>query len=399
MILYISLFTLFLSLSQSVYNFRVNKNALYLTGFLIPMSLLGLLHYYNMNSDNVFGLAIMYGHFMPIYYLAGPMLFFYVRGTLLDTSRLQWWDFLHFIPFIVGLISIFPYYFVSFESKLEMCTRLISDINFYKTNTISWLFDNSVNLIVRFLSLLLYSLAGTFLLFRYLYQQRRMISASRNKKIITLWLFLLIVLTIGIAMNYLHYLYSFYATNVFTKETANSITMNSIAGISFSLIPIILICFPRILYGLPLAKTIQENWLEKTPKTSMFGEQKKSEIDENHAFFENLSQTILEYLQKEKPFTDNDFSISILAEKLNLPKHHLYYCFNSVLNTKFTTVRTQMRVDYAKECLLNGDLDRLSMEGIWSKSGFSSKTNFFVSFKEITQMTPLDFIKLHDLKS
>jgi AraC-like DNA-binding protein len=34
-----------------------------------------------------------------------------------------------------------------------------------------------------------------------------------------------------------------------------------------------------------------------------------------------------------------------------------------------------------------------SMEGIWTKCGFSSKTNFFVAFKEVTGMTPLEFSK------
>jgi methylphosphotriester-DNA--protein-cysteine methyltransferase len=37
------------------------------------------------------------------------------------------------------------------------------------------------------------------------------------------------------------------------------------------------------------------------------------------------------------------------------------------------------------------------MEGIWTKAGFSSRTSFFVSFKEITGQTPLDFIKTNKL--
>ena len=34
-----------------------------------------------------------------------------------------------------------------------------------------------------------------------------------------------------------------------------------------------------------------------------------------------------------------------------------------------------------------------SMEGIWMKAGFTSKTSFFVSFKEETGMTPLEYVK------
>ena len=109
--------------------------------------------------------------------------------------------------------------------------------------------------------------------------------------------------------------------------------------------------------------------------------------------FQKLTEKIMDYLKTEKPFTDPNYSLEDLAQHLELQKHHLYYCFNTILNSRFTTIRTQLRVEYAKECLLKGDLDTLSMEGIWTKTGFSSRTSFFVSFKEITGQTPLDFIK------
>ena len=84
-----------------------------------------------------------------------------------------------------------------------------------------------------------------------------------------------------------------------------------------------------------------------------------------------------------------------LAKQLDVPKHHIYYCFKSILDTKFTTLRSQLRVEYAKELLLNGELGKMSMEGIWSKTGFSSRTNFFVTFKEISGLTPLEYIQIN----
>jgi transcriptional regulator GlxA family with amidase domain len=103
------------------------------------------------------------------------------------------------------------------------------------------------------------------------------------------------------------------------------------------------------------------------------------------------------YLEKEKPFINPEFSIDDLAKNLDLQKHHLYYCFNSILQIKFTSLRTKLRVNHAKEILLSGDLTMMSMEGIWTKAGFSSRTNFFVSFKEETGLTPLEFIKNKNL--
>ena len=108
----------------------------------------------------------------------------------------------------------------------------------------------------------------------------------------------------------------------------------------------------------------------------------------------DLAKLIQDYLKNEKPFIDPKFSLDDLAKQLDVPKHHLYYCLNSILNIKFITLRTQMRVEYAKELLLNGNLESVSMEGIWTKTGFSSRTNFFVTFKEVTGYTPLEFIKL-----
>jgi len=55
------------------------------------------------------------------------------------------------------------------------------------------------------------------------------------------------------------------------------------------------------------------------------------------------------YLKTEKPFVDPKFSLDDLAKQLDVPKHHLYYCLNSVLDIKFTTLRKQIRVEYAKE--------------------------------------------------
>ena len=203
-------------------------------------------------------------------------------------------------------------------------------------------------------------------------------------------LFIIIIIAIAGSINYLILTYVFFSNSNLTNEIISSFDVNFYAGVIFGLVPIIIIFSPKVLYGLPM--------IEKKPtEASHFNETTSpSFIDSEETeqkYFQNLTDQAMGFLKKEKPFVNPDFSLEVLAKKLNSPKHHLYYCFNTVLNTKFTTVRTQMRVEYARECLLNGDLKQLSMEGIWINAGFSSKTNFFVSFKEVTGQTPLDFIK------
>lgn len=132
------------------------------------------------------------------------------------------------------------------------------------------------------------------------------------------------------------------------------------------------------------------------PKNKIAGKTKLKQSDKvENLEMEELTEAMQNYLKTERPFIDPNFSLDDLAKQLDVPKHHLYYCLNSVLDIKFTTLRTQLRVEYAKELLLSDSLKRVSMEGIWPKTGFSSRTNFFVTFKEVTGYTPIEFIKIN----
>ena len=397
MILYLAITTIVLSVVQAVYNYKINRNSIYLAGYLILISLLGLLHLFSVYPKSSFYLAIIYGHFMPLFYLAGPMLFFYIRGTLKDNSKLSKWDLIHFLPALIGLVSIFPYYFEPFNYKLDIANQIMRDINTHKRINISWLYNNAFNLPARTILLFFYAMACLIMTIRYTLKNKYA-TLSKQKKITLHWLYIIILIAIAGSINYLILNYIFFSNSDLTHEIISSYDVNFYVGITFSLVPVLIVVSPKVLYGLPVTQknSIQAtDYLDETiDSTDSVNSEETEQI-----YFQNLTTKAMEYLQKEKPFVNPHFSLAVLAEKLDVPKHHLYYCFNTVLKTKFTTVRTQMRVDYAKECLLNGDLNKLSMEGIWYKAGFSSKTNFFVSFKEVTQMTPLDFIKINQLET
>jgi YesN/AraC family two-component response regulator len=188
--------------------------------------------------------------------------------------------------------------------------------------------------------------------------------------------------------------------NIITREQISNEVYNYITAFSYSLIPIVMLIFPEVLYGIPKVtrKKIElfkseNNYLSKRINTTI----EKPENKEENPEMNELANLIQNYLLTEKPFVDSKFSMDDLAKQLDVPKHHIYYCFKSILDTKFTTLRSQLRVEYAKELLLNGELGKMSMEGIWSKTGFSSRTNFFVTFKEISGLTPLEYIQINSV--
>lgn len=398
MILLLSIFTLILTCILTIYNYQINKNVIYLSGLLTLLSLSGLLHYFIILSESEIGVAFFYTHFMPLLYLQGPLLFFYVNGTIKDEFKFNWKKGLHFLPFIIALLSITKYYFVPWQEKLNIARAIIASPEILLSIDKYNIGNHFINLPARTILLLIYCLATLYLLIRY--SSKNKIDQSLSAKIIK-WLYFITIIVFICAISYMLLIYEFVINNIRTREQISKEIYNYFTAFSYSLIPIMMLVFPEVLYGIPkinrkkidLYKS-KNKYLTKIENTT---NDKQLFKDENQEMNE-LAILIQNYLITEKPFVDSKFSLDDLAKQLDVPKHHLYYCFNSILNTKFTTLRSQIRVDYAKELLLNGDLEQLSMEGIWPKTGFSSRTNFFVTFKEITGMTPLEFVQINSKK-
>jgi AraC-like DNA-binding protein len=317
------------------------------------------------------------------------MLYFYVRGALSDRSALKSLDYLHFLPSLISFISIFPYYFESFDKKLEIAQMVFQNPALHKTINISWLYPSSMNLFLRAIFVLFYILLCLAQIIQYSLKAKRKNVPSEQKKWSQIWLYSIVIIAGLTSFSYFIITKNYFFSN-HSKIEINSYSINNFAALSYSLIPITMLIFPQLLYGIPVnrKKVIIEVENNYIPKETLKLISKKSEDP-----FANVAKTIIEYLEKEKPFVNPDFSIDDLSKSLDIQKHHIYYCFNNILQIKFTTLRTRMRIDYAKEILLTGELSSMSMEGIWSKAGFSSRTNFFVSFKEETGLTPVEYIK------
>lgn len=128
MLLYISLLLVVLSLILIVHNWKLNNNAVFIGLFFSLIAFYGLVHYFVVYGKSVFWLAIFYNHLSPLFLLAGPFLYFYIRGTLKDRQGLKRKDALHFIPAIIHFISIIPYYIASYSYKESVAKMIIENV-------------------------------------------------------------------------------------------------------------------------------------------------------------------------------------------------------------------------------------------------------------------------------
>ena len=184
--------------------------------------------------------------------------------------------------------------------------------------------------------------------------------------------------------------YIFFSTQDLKKETFNQLPISSFTGFAFAIIPIIIFIFPGILYGIPR--------VYQTPESDTVAIQEESTISSNEVDTSNdplleTANKILNYFEQNKPYLNTKFSIDDIADDLNIPKHHVAYCFNNIIKTKFTTLRTEYRIAHAKRLLLSSQVDIMTMEGIGLESGFASKSSFFSVFRECTGLSPFDFMK------
>ena len=388
MTLYFSILTIILTLISTYFNSNINKAIFYLSGFLIPISIYGLVHYYYFSGESVFILSIINIHFLPLYYLSGPMLFLYVRSTLKDDSQLSKMDFLHFIPFFLGLIYILPYSFQSFESKIAFNTRLLADNGLIKSEYIESFFPNYINLVARPVFLLTYTLSSGYLIFKYSRFKNRKHSPLIQRNNMIKWLKTIVFIAFVLSFLYIIITYKYLSASLVVKQLINEMEVSRLAGICNSIIPICLLIFPDVFYGIPRVQKGPSKYLDEI---------KRQAIIQSNEPLEATAKVILNFLDESKPYLNPKFSVQDLINDLGIPKHHVYYCFNNIIQNKFTIIKSELRVNYAKKLLLSTKAKELTMEGIGRESGFASKSNFFAVFKEFTGKTPLEFIEAEQI--
>ncbi|MFM6954065.1 MAG: helix-turn-helix domain-containing protein [Sphingobacteriaceae bacterium] len=394
MFLSISVLTLVISFILLGFNWKINRNASYLALIFIIFANYGITHYFSLYGKSAFWLAICYTHFSPLWLLPGPLLYFYVRGTLTDKRGLQWKDSWHFIPSIIHLISILPYVMQPFSYKLEIAQSIINNMDMLKHVKASWLYPSMVSFFLRTSILLIYVLYTAKMLWDFNSSKKEFPKILQKQYQISFkWLILLHISIFITAVSFLVITIAFSKTKV-TSELVSAMPVHFISGIAFLLMSTGLLLFPEVLYGISINDSKTQISTAKKQDQEIGANKptrKTLAIKEEEPFIE-LADSILKHLEKKKPYLNPNFSLTDLSLALKVPQHHVSYCFNNIIKTKFTNLKTQLRVTHAKSLLKKGSAADLSIDGIGKESGFASKSSFYSAFKAETGLTPNEFL-------
>lgn len=97
------------------------------------------------------------------------------------------------------------------------------------------------------------------------------------------------------------------------------------------------------------------------------------------------------FMSTEKPYLEAELSLPELANKLDIPSHHLSRVINEQFGVNFFDFVNQYRVEEVKSRINNPEYENLSLLGIAFDCGFNTKSAFNRVFKKMTGFTPSEF--------
>ena len=356
--------TIFLWVSRSGKN-RANVYLGFLT-LLFAEYLLPLFLY-------VLGWLDNFPHFIKLSLLSplliGPFTYFYVRSCTQKGFEMRPKMWLHFIPALLGLIYHAPYFMLSGNEKLQHFFNFFEGQGFTEPLAVQ---------ITKALYTSIYFIISIRIVLKY--KDHLTNSSSYIDSAFHRWLLIFCFALM---------------TPIFTAGLFAILgTGSGFVSISFLLstpfvfvmVVFFLVLFkPNLFMVFPHQMLIPESQEEKTQK---YESSKLQDVQK-----EKYLKTLLNHIEKEKPYLEPELTLAQLSEQTNIPSHYLSQVINEKMECTFLDFINKYRVEEAKIKLANPKLDHYTILAIAFEAGFNSKTTFYAAFKKHAGITPSSYRK------
>lgn len=381
---FFSFINIILAIIIVLFNWRVNKNVLFLALFLILYSLENIAYSIFIYGGNVNFYTLLF-IISPSYMIKAPMLYFFIRGIRNDKFYFKTVDLIHFLPFTIHLISNSSYLIFPWEIKTYISQLLLNDYNNFKLLNINTLYPLYMNNMLRAVQFFMYVLASLVLIIKTKSNYKQLqsktdlqISYVSSRLIIII----AIILLLSVIQNIINFIYITYNSDVYNGAFMN-LLLYSAVFLYFGM-TVYIFLNPRLLYGMPQSNSDAAKLRLKDAGCVPMPD----EVINDDEYFHNLAKRILEYVDKEKPYLKQNFSPHGLASLLQIPEHHIHFCLNEVMDISFNKLKNQKRIEYAMKLRQIDDYAGVSEQQISEICGFSSVTAFKSAYKDLTGELP-----------
>lgn len=374
------LLVVFISMIILIKHWNQNKGVVYLVILIIATSLrqMTLLVLYSKGSADF--IVYIYTYWDAIFALIGPCLYYYFRSIIKGKIDYSPFALIHLIPFLLILINSIPYYALPLAEKIDLINFMRNGSQSKYTSTPYLFFQGKTQKIFFMISNFSYAAYSLY----YAYQFKFKGSQILRKKVSVLLSKAVIVCMITILTYFLLAIYYYYQIHY----NASSYVFNQSHFLVLLIFPLSFFLFPSWLYGENENPSIFSRF-NHALKITFSDSLKKEGVDSSTA---NLDR-IIAYISDSKPYLKDTFSLHDISRALNIPHVRVTNCFNKQLQVSFPVYRNKLRIDYAISLFTKGAHLNTSIEGIASKSGFKSKSAFYLAFKAEHGVTPIEWIK------
>lgn len=105
----------------------------------------------------------------------------------------------------------------------------------------------------------------------------------------------------------------------------------------------------------------------------------------------SLMQELVTYFKNQKPYLNPKLKVEDVAEILNSSRKNIAMALHEHNHSNFASFTNAYRVEHAKELMLKHEYKNYKTEEVGFMSGFGSKQNFYMVFRQVTGLQPSYF--------
>ncbi len=316
----------------------------------------------NLNFDSSVILRILPVNLTLLY---GPLLLFYINTRCSSYNKLKSKLFLHLIPFVVFFVLTFILLNNNIFQKILSISGAVSGmlyclLTLFYTRKHEWkiidLYSNTEGISLGWLNKLLIGIVLVWISVFILIVTKQVFQASINLH----WFFVLIPFCI----SYIGY-HGLKQQIIFqeTSLTENNLKLKT--------------------------QKIPDNTVTVNNHHSSYKKSGLSEQDMKRVF-----NTLEHFMKTDKLYLIPNLNLRDLANKTQMPQHHITQTLNSFAKKSFYDYINAYRVNEFIDKLEKGEADNFSLLGIAFDCGFNSKSTFNRIFKKTTGFSPSEYKKI-----
>lgn len=297
----------------------------------------------------------------PFDFLGAPFLFLYVKSLISRNPRLGRKALLHFVPAVLCLLWLTPYYLQSGGTKVA---------NMNGAGDVQWYYLRSVLVLGQFL---IYFALIIWTLVKYAKRVRGQVSPAEKAAVFQVRFLVISFLSLWV-LGILRYLIDLRYPSYMPQTNL-----------------ILPVAVTFIIYAMTYLSLRRPEGVMGTEERAPEKKYEKSTLTPERS--ERYLRRLQQAMEPDKAYTDGDLTIQKLAAKLSIPVQHLSQVVNEQLNQNILDFINTHRVEEAKRRLLDPASKHLSVLAIAEDVGFNSKSAFNAVFKKHTKTTPSEFRK------